>query len=65
MIFPISDLRHGLARRLQPPQEERRPLLAQVQREVGQAGLCAEHGPAVDEAQGRVLSFGFLFDLEN
>ena len=55
--------RHGLPRRLQPAQEERRPLLPEVQGEVGQAGVGAEHRPAVDEAQRRVLPLELILDL--
>ena len=55
--------RHGLPRRLQPAQEERRPLLPEVQGEVGQAGVGAKHGPAVDEAQRRVLSLELILNL--
>ena len=55
--------RHGLPRRLQPAQEERRPLLPEVQGEVGQAGVGAKHRPAVDEAQRRVLPLELILDL--
>ena len=57
--------RHGLPRRLQPAQEERRPLLPEVQGEVGQAGVGAKHCPAVDEAQRRVLSLELILNLRD
>ena len=57
------DLRHWLPRRLQPPQEERRPLLPQVQSEVGQPSVGTKYCPAIDEAKRRVLSFELILDL--